>query len=159
VKPPSPPNRLGGPPLPIDDSDNGCDDQPQCPIPDGKTKPYPWTRQIATIEVAEPDAVTDRGDEVYNLLRQRGIKHLLVCGVHTNMCVLHRSFAIKQMTRWGVDCALVRDCTDASTTRGRPRTSATPRGRTWSSSTSSGTGARRSQRPDRRRRQGRRRSC
>lgn len=113
VPPPSPPNRLGGPPLPIDDSDNGCDDQPQCPIPNGKTTPYPWTRQIATIEVAEPDAVTDRGDEVYNLLRQRGIKHLLVCGVHTNMCVLHRSFAIKQMTRWGVDCALVRDCTDA----------------------------------------------
>ena len=113
VQPPSPPNRLGGPPLPIDDSDNGCDDQPQCPIPNGKTTPYPWTRQIATIEVAEPDAVTDKGDEVYNLLKQRGIKHLLVCGVHTNMCVLHRSFAIKQMTRWGVDTALVRDLTDS----------------------------------------------
>ena len=113
VAPPSPANRLGGPPLPIDDSDNGCDDQPHCPIPDGKTVPYPWTRQIATIEVAEPDAVTDDGQEVWNLLRQRKVKHLLVCGVHANLCVLHRSFAIKQMTRWGVDCALVRDCTDA----------------------------------------------
>ena len=28
------------------------------------------------------------------------------------MCVLHRSFAIKQMVRWGVDVALVRDLTD-----------------------------------------------
>src|SRR5687767_14598501 len=108
VEPPSPPNRRGGPALPIDDSDNGCDDQPQCTIPNGKTIPYPWTRQIDTIQVVAGDAITDDGQEVYNLLKQRGIKHLLVCGVHTNMCVLHRSFAIKQMTRWGVDVALVR---------------------------------------------------
>jgi hypothetical protein len=33
-------------------------------------------------------------------------------GVHTNMCVLNRSFAIKQMVRWGVNIALVRDLTD-----------------------------------------------
>ena len=33
-------------------------------------------------------------------------------GVHTNMCVQHRSFAIKQMVRWGVPVALVRDLTD-----------------------------------------------
>jgi len=32
--------------------------------------------------------------------------------VHTNMCVLGRSFAIRQMTRWGVPCVLVRDLTD-----------------------------------------------
>jgi type 1 glutamine amidotransferase/nicotinamidase-related amidase len=113
IAPPSPPNRTGGPPLPIDDSDGGSDDDPPHPIPDGKIVPYPWTRQIASIEVAEPDAVTDVGQEVWNLLQQRKVKRLLVCGVHTNMCILHRSFAIKQMTRWGVDCALVRDCTDA----------------------------------------------
>ena len=29
------------------------------------------------------------------------------------MCVLNRSFAIKQLTKWGVDCLLVRDLTDA----------------------------------------------
>ena len=34
-------------------------------------------------------------------------------GVHTNMCVLHRTFAIKQMTRWGIRCILVRDLTDS----------------------------------------------
>jgi len=33
-------------------------------------------------------------------------------GVHTNMCVLNRSFAIKQMSKWGIRCALVRDLTD-----------------------------------------------
>jgi hypothetical protein len=34
-------------------------------------------------------------------------------GVHTNMCVLNRPFAIKQLVRWGVPVALVRDLTDA----------------------------------------------
>jgi hypothetical protein len=33
-------------------------------------------------------------------------------GVHTNMCVLNRSFAIGPMVRRGVDVALVRDLTD-----------------------------------------------
>ena len=113
IAPPSPPDRAGGPPLPIDDTDGGCDDSTPCPIPDGKQTPYPWTRQTAAIDIAEPDAVTDSGAEVYNLLRQHGVKHLLVCGVHANMCVLHRSFGIKQMTRWGIDTMLVRDLTDA----------------------------------------------
>jgi hypothetical protein len=33
--------------------------------------------------------------------------------VHTNMCVLNRSFAIKRMTALGIRCILVRDLTDA----------------------------------------------
>jgi nicotinamidase-related amidase len=93
-------------PLPIDDSDGGCDDAPP-----GKFYKA-WTREHPAIEVAEEDFVSDNGQEVYSLFRQRGIKNLLVMGVHTNMCVLNRTFAIKQMTRWGVRCALVRDLTD-----------------------------------------------
>jgi nicotinamidase-related amidase len=57
--------------------------------------------------------ISDRGAEVYSFLRQRGIKNLLVMGVHTNMCVLRRSFAIRQMTNWGIRCVLVRDLTDS----------------------------------------------
>jgi hypothetical protein len=34
-------------------------------------------------------------------------------GVHANFCILNRSFAIKQMTKWGMRCVLVRDLTDA----------------------------------------------
>ena len=34
-------------------------------------------------------------------------------GVHTNMCILNRTFAIKQMTRWGIPSLLVRDMTDS----------------------------------------------
>ena len=51
---------------------------------------------------------------------QPGIEHLFIMGVHTNMCVLNRSFAIKQMVRWGKQVALVRDLTDAMYNPARP---------------------------------------
>ncbi|HCP99767.1 MAG TPA: hypothetical protein DIT99_03315 [Candidatus Latescibacteria bacterium] len=70
------------------------------------------SRQHPAIEIAESDAISDDGCEVYSVLHGRGIKTLLFTGVHTNMCVLNRSFGIKQMTRWGVECVLVRDLTD-----------------------------------------------
>lgn len=95
-------------PLPVDDLDGGCDDEPRCP-----GKPYPWTRQIASIEIAEADAISDRGDEVYALFVQRGIKNVLMTGVHTNMCVVGRSFAIRQMVMLGMNVVLVRDLTDS----------------------------------------------
>ncbi len=57
--------------------------------------------------------ISDSGPEIYSFLRQRGIVNLLVMGVHTNMCVLNRAFAIKKMTALGIRCILVRDSTDA----------------------------------------------
>ena len=38
---------------------------------------------------------------------------LLFMGVHANMCILNRTFGIRQMTRWGMRCILIRDLTDA----------------------------------------------
>lgn len=99
---------LPNPPLPIDDSDGGCDDEK--PAKQFKA----WTRQHAAITIDEKlDFVTDSGPEVYNVLKQKGVTTLIVMGVHTNMCVLNRSFAIKQMVKWGVSTLLVRDLTDA----------------------------------------------
>ena len=93
------------PPLPIDDSDGGCDT--------GETdQRRAWTMQHAAIEIADGDVISDDGDEVYSFMRASRIANLVIMGVHTNMCVLNRSFAIKQMTRWGVRCVLVRDLTD-----------------------------------------------
>ena len=46
-------------------------------------------------------------------MHHRGVDNLLIMGVHTNMCVLNRGFAIKQMVRWGKNVVLVRDLTDA----------------------------------------------
>lgn len=96
---------LADPPLPIDDSTGGCD------TPDKFYKA--WTREHAAIGIAPGDRISDNGGEIYSFLRSRGIGNLLVMGVHANMCVLNRSFAIKQMSRWGIRCALVRDLTDA----------------------------------------------
>jgi len=92
--------------LPIDDSDMGCDCQVKCEIRS------PWTRQIATIEIAEQDAITDNGQETWNLLTQHKIDNVILCGVHLNMCVLGRPFAIRQMVKLGKTVALIRDMTD-----------------------------------------------
>ncbi len=92
--------------LPIDDSDMGCDCQPYCTIAS------PWKRQISLIDIKEPDAISDDGQEVYNLLEARGVDHILIAGVHLNMCVLGRSFAIRQMVTLGKQVMLVRDMTD-----------------------------------------------
>jgi hypothetical protein len=69
-----------------------------------------WSPAIDVVQ--ERDVISDIGREVYTYLRREGIELLLIMGVHTNMCVQHRSFAIKQMVRWGMPVALVRDLTD-----------------------------------------------
>lgn len=93
------------PPLPIDDTDGGCDDVPPCP------QGAPWRRQIAAVEIRDGDAIAD-GPEAYYLMRQRGIRNVLIMGVHENMCVLGRPFGIRNLVRLGLNVALVRDMTD-----------------------------------------------
>jgi len=97
---------IEAPPLPIDDSDEGSDT--------GETETvWVWTRQHPAIEIDhDVDAITDSGREVYNLLQLWQSERVLLMGVHTNMCILNRSFGIKQMVRWGVPIALVKDLTD-----------------------------------------------
>jgi nicotinamidase-related amidase len=111
---PPPPLSLPDPPLPIDDKDGGCDDEQPA-------KPYrAWVREHPAIPIAEQDVISDNGREVYSFLKRHGIKNLLIAGVHTNMCVCNRSFAIKQMTKWGIRCVLVRDLTDSLYNPKRP---------------------------------------
>lgn len=98
------------PPLPIDDSDGGSDtgEDPK------QVHTRMWTRQHAAIEIDEDrDVISDQGKEVYAYMQHHNIENMLIMGVHTNMCVLHRTFAIKQMVRWGKSVALIRDLTDA----------------------------------------------
>ena len=98
------------PPLPIDDSDGGCDTEDNF----GGANARVWTRQHPAIEIDHNrDVISDDGRELYGLYRHRNIENVIIIGVHTNMCILNRSFAIKQMVRWGFTVALVRDLTDA----------------------------------------------
>jgi hypothetical protein len=92
----------------------GCDCREKCTIRS------PWTRQIAAIEIDAQDAVTDDGQETWNLLAERGITNVILCGVHLNMCVLGRPFAIRQMVRLGKNVALIRDMTDTMYNPDRP---------------------------------------
>lgn len=96
---------LKDPPLPVDSSDGGCD------TPEKFYKA--WTRQHPGLKIEPTDFVSDNGAHIYNLLKLRGVDTLVVMGVHTNMCILNRSFAIRQMSKWGMKCLLVRDLTDS----------------------------------------------
>lgn len=119
VRPVDPPEDFerADPPLPIDDSDGGSDtgEDPN------KIDTRVWTRQHAGIDIDhERDVISDQGIEIYGYMHHRGIDKMLIMGVHTNMCVLHRTFGIKQMTRWGMRVALIRDLTDAMYNPAKP---------------------------------------
>ncbi|MFH0911247.1 MAG: isochorismatase [Planctomycetota bacterium] len=88
----------------------GCDS-------DGNTSPAHtilWTREHPGIEIDPArDIVSDQGRELYSYYRAHDIRNVLILGVHTNFCILRRSFAIKQLVKWGLFTALVRDLTDS----------------------------------------------
>lgn len=109
IEPPEPADHPD-PPLPIDASDGGSDTNDGCEA----VNSHVWTRQHPGIEIDEQcDFISDKGCEIYSLLGQCGIECLIIMGVHTNMCMLNRSFGIRQMVKWGVRVVLVRDLTDA----------------------------------------------
>ena len=97
----------GEPAMPVDASDGGCDDDPK------PREGQPWRRQIASLEIAADDVVSDSGREILNVLAERRIDRVLLMGVHTNMCVVGRSFGLRQLVRAGKQVVLVRDLTDA----------------------------------------------
>jgi nicotinamidase-related amidase len=93
-------------PLPIDDSDEGCDTP-------GDKPHKAWSRENEALTIAPGDVISDQGQEIYNVLKQRHIDTVLFMGVHANMCILNRSFGVRQLSKWGLRCVLVRDLTDA----------------------------------------------
>ena len=105
---------------PIDQSDGGEDDDPVEHAEwaaklkaMGRNPGMPWKTQSKLIEIdADRDFISDKGDDVWNVLEARGIKNVILVGVHLNMCVLGRPFGLRQMVRNGKNVALMRDMTD-----------------------------------------------
>lgn len=95
------------PKMPVETEECACDD----PVVGAVVRKY--SRQHPGLDIIGYDGITDSGEEVYNFCQQEGIKNVAVMGVHTNMCVLGRSFGIRQLTRLGFNVVLVRDLTDA----------------------------------------------
>lgn len=94
-------------PLPIDDSEEPCDDEV------GRERVRFYTRQHPHLDIAAEDGISDDGREIFNYFEQRGVKNVVLMGVHANMCVLGRSFGIRQQVRLGKNVVLARDLTDA----------------------------------------------
>lgn len=104
---------------PIDQSDGGEDDDLQEHekwheqlASQGRNPKAPWQKQIELLDIEPADAISDSGVEIWNLLESRGIKNILLVGVHTNMCVLGRPFGLRQLSKNGKNVVLVRDLTD-----------------------------------------------
>jgi nicotinamidase-related amidase/type 1 glutamine amidotransferase len=104
---------------PIDQSDGGEDDEAAEHAAWvtkltalGRNPRAPWKSQIDVLKMHDQDAVSDSGVEIWNLLEERGINHVILMGVHTNMCVLGRPFGLRQMAKNGKNVVLMRDLTD-----------------------------------------------
>jgi len=104
---------------PLDQTDGGDDSDPaeqaawqKKLAAQGRNPKAPWLREIGTIAIDDADAISDSGVEIWNLLQQRGIKNVILVGVHTNMCVLGRPFGLRRMAAAGKNVVLVRDMTD-----------------------------------------------
>jgi nicotinamidase-related amidase len=90
---------------PVDQSDEGCEN-PEC-------KPHhAWTKQIDALTIKDEDLISDSGAETGAYFKKKGIKNVILVGVHTNMCVIGRSFGLRAMKRMGMNVVLMRDMTD-----------------------------------------------
>ena len=105
---------------PIDQSDGGEDDDPAehaawaARLKSlGRNPAMPWKAQSSLLTIdSKRDFISDRGDEVWNILESRGIRNVILAGVHANMCVLGRPFGLRQMVGNGKHVVLMRDMTD-----------------------------------------------
>jgi nicotinamidase-related amidase len=78
----------------------------------GRNPKAPWKAELGLLTVADKDAISDNGVEIWNLLEARKINNVVLLGVHTNMCVLGRPFGLRQMAKNGKNVVLMRDMTD-----------------------------------------------
>jgi nicotinamidase-related amidase len=101
-------------PFPIDASDEGCECTPKCRIHKA------WTKQTDLIPIKEQDLISESGEELGVYFKQHGIKNVILTGVATNMCVLHRPFGLRNMKRLGMNVVLMRDMTDSMYNPAKP---------------------------------------
>jgi nicotinamidase-related amidase len=104
---------------PIDQADGGCDTDPQVQKDwqaklkaMGRKPGEPWLREVDILKIDDRDVISDSGVEIWNVLEQRGIRNIILVGVHTNMCVLGRPFGLRQLAKNGKNVVLMRDMTD-----------------------------------------------
>ena len=104
---------------PIDQADGGEDDDPAEHAKwaaeltaMGRNPRTPWKSQSDMLTIKPEDYISDDGEVIWSILEQRGVKNVVLLGVHLNMCVLGRPFGLRQMAKNGKNVVLMRDMTD-----------------------------------------------
>ena len=64
------------------------------------------------LEIQDRDAISDDGQEIFNLLERGRIDDVVIMGVHANICVLGRPFGVRQLVALGKRPVVCRDLTD-----------------------------------------------
>jgi nicotinamidase-related amidase len=83
----------------------------------------PQPPQVSILKIADTDIITDDFVEMIGgkydgkeykeyLFKERGIKNVILCGVHTDMCVIGRPFGCRALKTAGYNVVLARDLTD-----------------------------------------------
>lgn len=93
------------PGIPVNRDGSECDCDVKC------TFSMPWRRQIDLLDIEDGDLIGDNLD-ILQAFTQLGITHIIMMGVHTNMCVVGRAFGLRNQIRFGFHTVLVRDMTD-----------------------------------------------
>jgi hypothetical protein len=65
--------------------------------------------------LGDNDFIASSTEEVYTLLKKKGITHIIYMGLHTNMCLYGKPGALKYLWQTGLTCMVARDINDAFT--------------------------------------------
>jgi nicotinamidase-related amidase len=86
---------------------------------------YGWDAMHPDLVIDSSDLFSASTDEIYSILKEKGITDIIYMGVHTNMCVFGKPGAMSKMWKAGFRCMLAEDLNDAFTTYD-PATAYTP---------------------------------
>ncbi len=71
-----------------------------------------WTGIHKDIEIAETDYISNNARQIFQLLTDRKIKWIHVCGLHLNMCILKNGYGIINLVKNGFKVRLMSNLTD-----------------------------------------------
>ena len=71
--------------------------------------------QHPDLKMTGDDYIALTQQETYNVLKHRGITHIIYTGFATNMCLWNKPTGMKFMRQFGFQCAVARDLTEAIT--------------------------------------------
>ena len=66
--------------------------------------------------LGDNDFIAGTTDEVFSILKKKGITHVIYMGLHTNMCLYGKPGALKYLWQTGLKCMVAGDINDAFTT-------------------------------------------